>query len=1035
MIRRRRVALWIAGPTCAAICAAAGPLLGGPPPDRPSPAPVAAARAPDRPGSPPSRFGKLTSRAFAYGAKWARESLAPVPNPNPAPEPAPRRDHPFDVAVSGDGRKAYVGLLGSEIDPGHEIAVVDVARGAVVKRIPLRPDGEPGAPASGPIRLTMHPGGRFLVVTNRFSNFLSVVDTTSDRVVREVPVDFYCMGVSFDREGTTAYVANRYLDQVLVLDVTVDGDRFEATLREIGGLSEAAFSAEGGVASVLRRRCGEGGCHDAARGGFVAGEDARASFLSVIPHVKLGRPAESRLLRAVTRTRDGGYADILPLARGHAGGTVVFPDPKGDADYQAIARLLDGTREGPGIPVGNPRSKPKVLAQSTDGRLLFVGNTGTQDISIVRTAASQEVGAIYVQNVVNDLKVWRDPASGHDWLFVTTMGIGFGVARERDPWGGESWDRDNPAAHFSVFRDLATGDVLPRDRQEVLGPFDAVDGTAAIKFRDIQNDLVAIDVDAITIPDRPPAEGLAYVLSANRYESHRGWVRYTSDTAESTYGDLKGDLPPDLLRVVGAMPEKLAIVGDRLFATMQGTNEVAELRIASAPSDPSDRLTPLRTFTTGMQPVGLAAGRPGTPSEGRLFVANFLGGTLSILDTKTGDSREVPVDPSLERFPVPATNAERGELFAHTALFSSDRDTACVSCHYLDQGDGRPWGVSQVVGQEYLSASDPAGQLVIGGTMAVPQQRALFELQPFFLEGTLSAFEPRSMIMEHCPADDFRAPNPQGDFTGLEASSPTGSSWDLQSQMDARGVTDPTLDERREELFRTLSMRYFGKSFTLRDFQRFVGEWQIHEPRLLPNPFDRDSESVRRGKAIFEQPQVGCVTCHAAPSFARKDLVDNAQQAISPQVGVTVRDGSFTLISMNRLDAIHGYVRDLEPFDPGRAEEAQGNYTTLGLRGLWDRPPVFLHGGTARTLREVVTVPGQQALGWFTYEPRLGGAPERPGRREVGHNETFFFTEPTPKVKAHLRARGRIGSDTHGGTSHLGPQSIDDLVNYLESIE
>jgi len=56
-------------------------------------------------GDPPSRFGKLTSQQWTYGATWTRENLRPVANPHPAPEPQPRRDHPFDVAVCGDGTK------------------------------------------------------------------------------------------------------------------------------------------------------------------------------------------------------------------------------------------------------------------------------------------------------------------------------------------------------------------------------------------------------------------------------------------------------------------------------------------------------------------------------------------------------------------------------------------------------------------------------------------------------------------------------------------------------------------------------------------------------------------------------------------------------------------------------------------------------------------------------------------------------------------------------------------------------------------
>lgn len=997
--------------------------------------PQAGLPAPDG-GNPPSKYGKFTSRRWAYGEGWKRENLTPVANPNPAPEPLPGRDHPFDVAVSGDGTKVYVSLLGTELRPGNEVAVVDVAKGEVLSRILLRPADESGPPAAGPFRLTMHPGGRFLFVTNRFSSFASVIDTRTDRVVSEVPLDYYGQGVVFDKEGKAAWVADRYLDEVFMLDVHAEGQRFEARMREMGGLGEKAFFAKGGIAQTLARRCGTSGCHaDVSRGGFVAAADARATFISALPHIRPGNSKESRLLRAVVRTRDGGTADMMPLFRSHAKGTVVFKEPKTDPDYQAIARWIDSAQEGPGIPVGNQRSKPKVLALGTDGKFLFVGNTGTQDISIVNTQTGREVGGIYVQNVVNDLKIVRSAITGHDWLVVTTMGIGFGVARERDPWGGESWDRANPAAQYTVWRDLKTGKVFPKSEQEVLGSFDAVDGTASIKFRDIQNDLVVVDVSALGIPEAPPASGLSYLLLANRYESHRTWARFTSDTAESTYGDVKGDIPPDLMRVVGALPEKLSVVGDRLFVTMQGTDEVQELRINPDAPDPSNILTPVRTWPTGLQPIGIAAGRAGTPSEGRLFVANFLGGTLSVINLATGDSREIVVDPSVLRLPVPATNAERGELFAHTALFSADRDTACISCHYLDMGDGRPWGVSQVVGQEYTSDKDPVGQLVIGGTMVVPQQRGLFAIQPFFLEGTLSAFEPRSMIMEHCPADDFRGPNPQGDFTGIEAHTPLGATNDVQSRMDASSATDARLEERRDEMFRSLSLQLFGKSFTLRDFQRFVGEWQIREPRLLPNPFDQQSASVRRGRELFNNPQVGCVSCHPAPNFTRKDLPDNPEQSLPPLVGLTVRDGSFTLISMNHLDAINHISRDLEPWDIGRAERKQGHFTTLQLRGLWDRPPVFLHNGMARSLREVIAVPGHPALGWFKYEPLIGGFPERPGRREVGFNETFFFAKPLPQVKLHIKAEGRIGNNTHGGTSQLTEIQIDDLVNYLESIE
>ena len=73
----------------------------------------------EQPVSRPSRFGVFSSRRWAYGRPYERESLAPVKNPNPRPEPQPTRDHPYDIAVSGDGSKVYVGLQGTELQPGN----------------------------------------------------------------------------------------------------------------------------------------------------------------------------------------------------------------------------------------------------------------------------------------------------------------------------------------------------------------------------------------------------------------------------------------------------------------------------------------------------------------------------------------------------------------------------------------------------------------------------------------------------------------------------------------------------------------------------------------------------------------------------------------------------------------------------------------------------------------------------------------------------------------------------------------------------
>lgn len=992
-------------------------------------------------GTPPSRFGRQMSRQWAYGATWTRENLRPVLNPHPAPEPQPRRDHPFDLAVNGAGTKVYISLLGSEMRPGHELAVYDVASDKLIRRIPLKLPSAAATvePGSAPMRLHLHPNGRHLFVGNRFSNFISVVDTQRDEVVFEIPIDFYAQGMTFSHDGKTAWVANRYLDEVLVLDIDTDaaGDKFSAKLRVIGGLDDQAYFAPHGVGRILQQSCGTTACHDVKRGGFVAGADLRASFISALGHVVPGRSAESRLLRAVIRSRDGGYADAMPLFASHANKTVVFGDPAHDENYQAIAHWIDSTQIGPGIEVGNPRSKPSIVTLGSDGHYLYVGNTGTQDISIVDTRTNQEVGGIYLQNVVNELKIIRSAKTGDDWLFVTTMGVGFGTAKERDPWGGETWDRTNAASQYTVWRNPETAAVFPKDQQEILGPFEASDGTASFKFRDIQNDYVVVNVSKLQPPASPPKSGLNYLLRANRYESHRDWVRYTSDTAEAMLPDTKGDIPPDLMRVVGALPDKAVVVGDRIFVAMQGSGEVQELQIDPDAADPSDILTPVRNYHCGAQPFGIAAGVPGTVSEGKLFVANFYGSSFSVIDRGTGASHELPTDPALYALPLGVTSAERGEFLVHTSAFTSDNDQSCVSCHYRELSDGRGWGVSQIQGQEYLTGQSKVGNLVEGTTMLPPQQKSLWAIQPFFLEGSLTVYDPRSMLMEHCPADDFKERTGQGDFRDIEAHAPVLAVQDIQSKTTSSADNEAYLEERRSEFFRRQSLKYFGKSFVLRDFQRFVGEWQAHEPRLMPNPFDQDAAAVSRGKALFNHPQLGCTSCHPAPNFAKKDFPHNPRQVVPPQVPLSVRDTGFTLISMHRLDYLAGIRRDLEPWDIGRAESPDQNQhiTPLQLRGAWDRPPLFLHNAMARNLREVISAPGVAALGWFKYEPLFGGSPERPGRREIGFNETYMILKGTNAAKVHLQTGGRIASDAHGGTSQLTSQQIDDLVAYLESIE
>ena len=992
-----------------------------------------------------NRFGRLTSEVWRFRAPFQRGDLQPVAPNNPYPEPQPHRDRPERLVVDASGTKLYVTLAGTEAEPGHQVAVVDIASGNVIKRI------DTGVRPYAPY---LHPGGRFIVVINELSNYASVIDTQRDEVVSEIAVDYYCQGLAFSDDGTRAWVANRYLDQVLVIDLEQSQDVLHGRVRVLGGFDELAFfgsalpdplaaelrargfddaaiarAAEpgvGGINAILRGRCGR--CHTEQVGGFIAGADPLQDFLSAIDNAVPGHPEQSPLLRAVVPSSRGGFGDQRRTPRFHSGGVLFAPD---DPELALIEDWIRRAEQGPGILVGNEGSHPKDVVLAPGGRHLFVGNTGTMDVSIIDLDAEREVGALFIQNVASHLAIVPDPIGGHHQLVVFTMGAGFGATKERDPHGAETWDRDHEAAQFTVLRDPETTDAYPLSEQFALGPFDAVDGTWNFKMRDIQSDVVVFDLARLEIPEPRPGEDLEYLVHAGTYESSARWVRYTSDTAEATTGDVKGDVPPELMRVPGSFFEWAAVDGDRIFTTMAGSFEIVEWRARPAASDPADVLEPIRVFETGLRPVGVAVGRPGTVSANNLFVADQLGETVTIIDRASGAIRSIVVG-DLTR-PALDTDAEKGEVIAHTSIFSSDGDTSCLHCHYRDTGDGRGWGAGETIGQ------DRFGHFTPGGTLGIPQMKNVYAIQPFYFEGTHRLSEGQGAdINEPASSIDFDRPIWAGDFRAFNSPVPVHERRPMHEEMKERvevrklGAEGYDLDERRNAFFRHQSMRYFGASYGITDLYRFMTAWMGSANHLLPNPYDETHPSVVRGRALFNDARVMCGVCHAEPEFANKSevLAHNPRRAMPQILTTSRRDASYTLAGVRAIDRANGRADlDLDPGDGGRVEGEEGSFTTMQLRGIFDRPPVFLHHGRARSLREVVATPGHPALRRYRYPVLAGPEEVRADRREHGMNELTARVPAGP-----LDPRDQI-LDTHGGTSHLSPRQVDDLVAFMKSIE
>jgi hypothetical protein len=579
----------------------------------------------------------------------------------------------------------------------------------------------------------------------------------------------------------------------------------------------------GGLNGILRARCGA--CHAHKTGGFVSGPDPVENFLSAVENAVGGQPEASVLLRAVLPAALGGFGDQRRTHEAHVGGALFS---EGEPELERLVEWIRGAGDGPGIVVGDSMAHPKDLVLSPDERHLFVANTGTMDVAVVDVDAERLIGSIFVGNVGMHVAVVPDAARGRHQLAILTMGVGFGAPKARDPHGAETWDRAHEAAQFTLLRDPKTTDPLPIHAQHVMGPFDAVDGTWNTKMKDIQNDLVAVDLSRLSLPEWRPDLALEHLVDAARYDSSDLWVRYTSDSAEALSTDVKADVPPELQRVVGAFFEWAAVDGDSLFTTMAGTFEVVEWKVRPE-REPFARFEPVRVFETGLRPVGVVV------STERLVVANTLGESLTIIDRSTGASREVFVGDRTR--PPLDTDAEKGELVVHTTVFSSDGDVSCLHCHYRDTGDGRGWGAAETIGQ------DRSGYVVHGGTLGIPAMRNTYAIQPYYFEGTHLLSEGQGAdVNEPAAAEDFDRPIWAGDFRMFESPVPLAERHARHEELKERvtvrklGPEGYTLDERRNAFIRQQSMRYFGAAYDLADLYRFVGAWLGIEQPPAPQP-------------------------------------------------------------------------------------------------------------------------------------------------------------------------------------------------------
>jgi YVTN family beta-propeller protein len=272
---------------------------------------------------------------------------------------------PDALAISADGRDLFVGCAKSQ-----RVLVLEAGSLRVQKSIAL-----PGQPSG----LVLSPDGQKLYATCAApASTLVVIDLARGKVERGVPAGHTALAPALSPDGRTAYVCNRFNNEVEVIDlasgkekarIPVDREPVAAAVTPDGRLLLVANHIHSGRADT----------------DYVA---ARVSVIDtaagrVIKELKL--PNGSGILRDIRVSPDGRYACVthvlaryqLPTTQIERGwincNAVTLIDLSGVTILNTV--LVDDVDRG--------AANPWACGWSADGKMLFVTHAGTHELSLI----------------------------------------------------------------------------------------------------------------------------------------------------------------------------------------------------------------------------------------------------------------------------------------------------------------------------------------------------------------------------------------------------------------------------------------------------------------------------------------------------------------------------------------------------------------------------------------------------------------------------------------------------------------------------
>jgi YVTN family beta-propeller protein len=251
-------------------------------------------------------------------------------------------DTPIDVAVTPDGRRAYVTNNHSD-----SVSVIDLETLTVAATIPV---------GSRPRDLAISLDGRWIYVTESFSGHLTVIDGKNHTVSATLPIGSFLRGIAITPDGTKACIVSNGDSTVTIVDL--------ATLTLV-----AVLPVDPSPMSVAIAPSGHAAYVTSPFMGTVTPIDLLTRTVG-LPFPAGGAPY------GIAVTRDGRWA----LAANQATHTVSVINPAS----RTVVRTIGVGRNPTGVTI------------APDGSQAFVTNLSSDDVSIIDLVSMSVIGLVHV---------------------------------------------------------------------------------------------------------------------------------------------------------------------------------------------------------------------------------------------------------------------------------------------------------------------------------------------------------------------------------------------------------------------------------------------------------------------------------------------------------------------------------------------------------------------------------------------------------------------------------------------------------------